>query len=544
MTPRFLSTALLVMIFAGHARAQVMAPPARGPAPLLYVRVSGPAGMRVTFFQGRAVPRSFPAPVVVGMRPGYVYRLRLDNIPGRPGVSLYPTLEVRGTLTLPPKLVACKFPAPVAFTEVDLAAAFSNKLVTKLIYLEHPDKAEPVSTQPGEALETDLAVNRDLVAEAKLRGRPVVILRLGDGVPESEDLQCQTVAGTVLLPGERALGWPAIPPCIPWSPWQFHDPYLGPNSEDECFHDGGDRDTPAAIGPNGQLVGLDPEDTVAEFTDSCGRRSVTHSNRVCLCVPRFAALRTELPLSHYDSVAGPSGTRSILVQNQIERRQPPELTRGAEGLNAFRGRLRPSENVNVKGPGLFTQVQLLQAHEIMLGPAELLATPGVQKLTAVQRLQLAKQVEFAAQFSGAVKTAGTEQVIGTAVVGIVEGGSRVVSAIAATRDYTVCCNEAPVAPDKPLVLVKCADRSCAQVGDIVTFTLKYSNGGGRAILDVAVSDSLSGRLEYIPNSAESDRDAVFTMQENEAGSLILRWEIAGKLLPGDSGRLKFKARIR
>jgi hypothetical protein len=34
------------------------------------------------------------------------------------------------------------------------------------------------------------------------------------------------------------------------------------------------------------------------------------------------------------------------------------------------------------------------------------------------------------------------------------------------------------------------------------------------------------------------------MQQNEVGSLILRWEITGKLLPGQSGRIRFKAKVR
>ena len=79
---------------------------------------------------------------------------------------------------------------------------------------------------------------------------------------------------------------------------------------------------------------------------------------------------------------------------------------------------------------------------------------------------------------------------------------------------------------------------------MITFTLRYSNVGGRPITDVAVSDSLSGRLEYVEGSAVADRDAVFTTQPNEAGSLILRWEISGRLLPGQSGRVKFKAKVR
>ena len=67
--------------------------------------------------------------------------------------------------------------------------------------------------------------------------------------------------------------------------------------EEECLHDGGDRLAPAGFDSQGQLAGVDPEYTVAEYRDSCGRRSIACSNRVCLCVPRFAALRKELPLA-------------------------------------------------------------------------------------------------------------------------------------------------------------------------------------------------------------------------------------------------------
>jgi uncharacterized repeat protein (TIGR01451 family) len=108
----------------------------------------------------------------------------------------------------------------------------------------------------------------------------------------------------------------------------------------------------------------------------------------------------------------------------------------------------------------------------------------------------------------------------------------------------VCCHEAPCPPDKPLVLIKCADRQSAQVGDVVTFMLKYSNHGGRPISDVAVTDSLTTRLEYVPGSAQSDRAAVFTTQLNEAGSVVLHWEISGRLMPGTNGVVRFKARVR
>jgi uncharacterized repeat protein (TIGR01451 family) len=79
---------------------------------------------------------------------------------------------------------------------------------------------------------------------------------------------------------------------------------------------------------------------------------------------------------------------------------------------------------------------------------------------------------------------------------------------------------------------------------VVTFMLKYSNHGGKPITDVAVTDSLTTRLEYVPGSSQSDRPAVFTTQPNEAGSSLLRWEITGRLLPGQSGVVRFQARIR
>src|SRR4029079_18313515 len=68
---------LLLTLAATAAPAQMMAvPPAlppQRPTPLLYVRFSGPAGMRTTFYQGRPEGRDFDAPVSVGMRTGYPY---------------------------------------------------------------------------------------------------------------------------------------------------------------------------------------------------------------------------------------------------------------------------------------------------------------------------------------------------------------------------------------------------------------------------------------------------------------------------------------
>jgi hypothetical protein len=95
----------------------------------------------------------------------------------------------------------------------------------------------------------------------------------------------------------------------------------------------------------------------------------------------------------------------------------------------------------------------------------------------------------------------------------------------------------------PMVLHKTADKQVALPGDVVTFTLRFANMTGKALRDVAIVDNLSPRLEYVEGSSRSSKETVFTVQENEAGSLILRWE-AGTLAAGESAVVRFQAKVR
>jgi uncharacterized repeat protein (TIGR01451 family) len=547
MTLRKYVCVLALLPLASAARGQMIpALPGSGVAPLLFVRLAAPPGVRATFFQGLPQGRSFDVPAVFGVRPGYLYRIEIGKLSGRPGVSFFPTLEVRGSLQLSPKLGARAFPAPLVLTEADIEAVLEGSMVTKVIYLENPDRAQPVATRPDQPLEIDLPPQVDALCEARARGRAVLIVRMGGRqLITPDELAHESVQGTLLMPDEKVLPPAARPPCVLCDVRPFWDPRYGPRpSEEECIHDGGDHGLRAGLDPEGNLHGLDPEDTVAEFTDSHGRRGVTCSNRVCLCVPRYAVLRSEVPLGRAETVVGVGGTRLAVVQEQVSMRQPSQQALKYEQLKALAGRNRPSINVGVEGLVPIERIEILEAQVLALGPIALLGTKAALLLTQAEKTLLVKQVEFARQLSSNVAPQVAAGVEGTAVVGRVEGGPEVVSAQVTTRDLTVCCNEVPCPPDKPLVLVKCADRTCAQPGDIVTFTLRYSNQGGRPITDVAVSDSLSPRLEYVPGSAQADRPAVFTTQANEAGSAILRWEISGTLHAGQSGALRFKARVR
>jgi uncharacterized repeat protein (TIGR01451 family) len=542
---RFLLVPSIILILVAAARAQAPPPlPARGPNPLLYVRFDDRPGMRVTFYQGQVKGRAIAAPVTAGLRPGYIYRVRLSELPGWSGVTLYPTLEVRGSLNLPPKLNAADYPAPIVLTEQDLERVQAGALVTKVIYLEHPERAIPNAASPKQLFETDVLPERDPLAMAREFGRPMLILRLGEREFTDQELAAQSVPGTILLPGDKMLGPPRAAPWVPWTCIPFYDPLLGPKPpEEECLHDGGDVGRKVSLDRNGQLAGIDPSDTVAEYADSHGRRSFAVSNRICLCVPRYAVIRAETPLSGYRSVVTPGDAQGVQGQVQLAGRVPSKQANQYEQPKAVLGRQRPSAAFGTQGVDRILHLEVLHARNLDIGPATALGTAAIHRLTDVERTRLAKQMEFARVVNQPYGPQAVIQTQTTSVVGRVEGLD-VVSAVAETRDLSCASCEEPRPPDRPLVLCKWADRQAAQVGDVVTFNLKYSNLGGQPITDVAVTDSLTGRLEYVPGSAQSDRNAVFTTQPNESGSVILRWEISGRLLPGESGVVRFQARVR
>ncbi len=451
-------------------------------APLLYVRFPGPDGMRVTFYRGGGRPETLVAPFTVGLRPGYVYRLQVANLPADPSLVLAPTLEVRGSVPMPVKM-ARDNPATLPLTADDFAAVRAGALVTRVITVEPPGDAYPEATRPDRPLEFSAPPGQEALEEARRHGRTLLVMRVGQRQLSLAELTSQGVPGTVLLPNERFLPPPRDLPWVPWTCAPVSDPRLGPipPTSEICFHDGGDVGPRAGFDRQGRLTGLDPSDTVAEYADSQGRRRLAISNRVCLCVPRFVVTRGEsVPVSNFARIA-PGQTTAPLA---------PTL---------FRGRFITLEQDQREQPVLVASRQ----------------RPG-----------------------------GILNTFEAAVLGKVEG-VRIVSQAVETGAVTGTCPKPEVAvPEKPLKLIKWPDRCDVRVGDVVTFFLKYTNHGGRPITDVAVSDSLTTRLEYVPGSARSDRNANFTTQANEAGSLILRWEINGTLPPGQSGVVSFQTRVR
>ena len=115
---------------------------------------------------------------------GAIYRLKLNNLPGRPGVVLYPTLEV-APVTPRTDAYLAHSPIPVQFTEEDFDQALSGNFVTKVIYLPDPEFQELALAGAETLVSTRLDPGTDPIAEADRRGSILAIVRLGNKNLES-----------------------------------------------------------------------------------------------------------------------------------------------------------------------------------------------------------------------------------------------------------------------------------------------------------------------------------------------------------------------
>lgn len=168
------------------------------------VKVTLTDGGTVSFYQGSPhgeVPVESPAQV--GLVVGNVYRVKLSNLPNRPGVDLFPTLELIDRLH-PPVGVSQQFPIPIEITDEEIETALGDGMVTKVIYLEQPDFASPVETD-GFSGNEDLPPTENLLAAADHRGRPLLILRLGGRIPDPNSPQDEFYSTSpILFTGEPA----------------------------------------------------------------------------------------------------------------------------------------------------------------------------------------------------------------------------------------------------------------------------------------------------------------------------------------------------
>jgi hypothetical protein len=157
----------------------------------------GPPGMQIAWDVG--APGMFDSePLIAPGRydfpQGAIYRLKLTNIPGRPGVELYPSLEIGPTLPRTDAYLAHNS-IPVQFTEEDFDQVLTGNFVTKVIYLPDPEFQPLAIAGVEELVSTRLDPGVDPIVEADRRGAIMAIVRMGN-----KDLQAGG-PGAAGLPG-------------------------------------------------------------------------------------------------------------------------------------------------------------------------------------------------------------------------------------------------------------------------------------------------------------------------------------------------------
>jgi hypothetical protein len=134
---------------------------------------TGPNGERTYLSTQLVVPARY------NFNQGYIYRLKLSNIPGRASVSLYPTIEVAPTTPATDAYLAHNA-IPVQFTAEDFDQVVDGgNFVTKVIYLPDPKYQELAVSGVETLVSTRLEPGVDPILEADKRGTILLIVRLG-----------------------------------------------------------------------------------------------------------------------------------------------------------------------------------------------------------------------------------------------------------------------------------------------------------------------------------------------------------------------------
>jgi hypothetical protein len=192
------------------------------------VRFVGPPGMKISWYgpsadgKGTFGPQFLEAPARYNFLQASIYRLKLSDIPGRPGVELYPTLEV-----VPSKPKTCTFLAhsavPIVFTEDDLEQVAAGNFVIKVIYLPDPQFQDLAATGLGEVVSSQLEPGVDPIIEAKRRGSILLVVRLGNidlEAPNTPAMDAPNPFAPPCPPGQAPGAPPGLPPA-PGVPMQM-----------------------------------------------------------------------------------------------------------------------------------------------------------------------------------------------------------------------------------------------------------------------------------------------------------------------------------
>lgn len=300
---------------------------------------------------------------------------------------------------------------------------------------------------------------------------------------------------------------------------------------DEYLFDGGDRAAPVHY-DDFRRHGLDTEDTIAEYRDHTGKFKMKPSTRVAIYAPRFAAVRTiSVP------TAGIGWKKVGSLDEDVHAAGFGIRT----GTAHHKGRAVPiAARVRTRGSGIDADARLVTGRHLTrmatsrknVVPIENLAFLRTGTFERTEKAILALGIQAAAVW--------TKRRYPVAMASSRKSGE--VSARAHFEEYVG--REPMLTTPGKLRIVKLADKKDAKPGEVITFTIRYDNLGERELTNVRIIDNLTPRLDLVDNSGSSDRPGKASVERNQEGSVILKFELTDPLPGGEGGVLKFKAKVR
>ena len=300
---------------------------------------------------------------------------------------------------------------------------------------------------------------------------------------------------------------------------------------DEYLCDGGDRDYPIHYEED-RMLGLESEDAAVEYRDDLGNRHVKPSNRVCVYSPRFAAVTSVTePL---EDVGGGRPVQAIASTTGVglANREGTFAQHQRDASERLVTRSRGSGLTGGAGVDVVDRPIAIHGHVHTTTPALDFAFLRTGLLKQTEEARLAVSIQSAVVWTrdqNPVMTAKSEQAI------VLKSQFKELELVGKENRFN---------GQGKLRIVKTADKSIAEPGDIVKFSIRYDNIGDREVLDVVIVDNLTPRMEYVDDSATCDRDGALEVEDNGEGSVVLRWVLDEPLPGGSGGVVSFQARVR
>ena len=391
---------------------------------------------------------------------------------------------------------------------------------------------KPASPQPGTpGAEATPVAKTHIAPEAASTNPAVAPVAYAEPLPKQQ-LRAPDPIVPVDVP--CVMGWPGMEGGMP-VPYTAVGPWIPPGivppwPMNEYLHDGGANPPGVAVGKNGEVIGLQMEDTVAKFTSLDGHQHVEPSNKVDIYSPRFNAVRQVVDVEVEKQRHRAAGVAEP-VKAIIPRTSEPVVT-NTQNQPAVRG-------IGTNPAGLLRSRATYATAYTDLVPRGFDNGFRAFENIAVMRTGTFRGSDEPILARGSQAAIAWSQREGVKVILDEKAAAAAVATQKPQETFTIGSS-----PNPRLRIVKIASTPIAEPGDEVSFTLRFDNVGNQPIGSVQIIDSLTTRLEYVPNSAQCSLKARFATQPNEGESLIVRCILDEPLGIGKGGVFRFRCIVR